>query len=148
MKENEDDNSKEEQNGHEHGEEQSNESSVFNREMYREEFVDDFDFFRKRFKEMGCDIDSVEGENKVMEFFKLWRGVIRRTESQQSRKNDVRHFRIRGPEDLEKFMNMMQSSAILDDEPVEIDSKHFKPDQRHMTEDSRERRDRFRKEWG
>ena len=60
MKENEDDNSKGKQNGHEHREEQSNESSVFNREMYREEFVDDFDFFRKRFKEMGCDICDLD----------------------------------------------------------------------------------------
>jgi len=115
------------------------------RDEYREHYLDDLQRFREKFEEMGLEVDSEVGEKNLFRWFTYWRKEVRRF---ASRLNDdsTRHVvRFPNPEEFFKFIHRMHEQES--DESLSIDSKGFEPNDRHMDEASRKRRDSFRKEW-
>jgi hypothetical protein len=114
------------------------------REEFRDDYLDDLEAFRDKFEQMGFDVTTEEGEKNVFRWFALWRKEARRFSHRHE--EGARHeIRFHGPEDMFKFIQKMHQQET--EEAFSVDPQGHQPDDRHMDEDSRKRRDNFRKEW-
>jgi len=115
------------------------------RDEYREHYLEDLQRFREKFEEMGLELDSEAGEKNLFRWFSLWRKEIRIFAARSSEDSRGHFVRIPNPEEFFKFFRHMHEQES--DESLSIDSEGFEPNDRHMDEASKKRRDSFRKEW-
>ena len=120
------------------------EDERYGREEFREDYLDDLEAFRKKFELMGLDVKSESGEKNLYRWFTFWRKEVQRF-SRRSQESGKHVIRFPNPEEFFKFIHHMQQHDS--DEAYYVDPQGHQPDDRHMNEDSRKRRDNFRKEW-
>jgi hypothetical protein len=114
------------------------------REEFRDEYLDDLEAFREKFEQMGMDVSSESGEKNLFRWFTYWRKEVHRY-SRRNQETGKHVIRFPNAEDFFKFIHHMHHQDS--DEPHSIDPQGYHPKDRHMDEESRKRRDSFRKEW-